>query len=247
MRFKQLICETPEEDRIISILSREIADYYYNELAHKIFDYKTGKTRIDDYYQIGYVGNFMTLHEREMFSPLFTRAALFVSTEPDNAHAIMHALGYKSKTSPIDKDFPTAGYFPAIEIKAEWTKNTTQAELASIVAHELRHLLDYAKSKGRLYVSRKKDRPGRYVRPKVKDQGEYTSYLSRPDEINARVMQAQEELEKVINKYPVKDKALIELIGHALRKHRVLEVLPKGKESKEYRRILNRILRYLQS
>lgn len=247
MRFKQLISETPEEDKIILVLSREIADYYYNELAHKIFDYKTGKTRIDDYYQIGYVGNFMTLAEKKLFSPLFTRAALIVSKEPTGPHAVMHALGYKSKASPIEKDFPTAGYFPTIEIQSEWTKNTTQAELASIIAHELRHLLDYAKSHGRLYLSKKKDKPGRYVSPKIKDQGEYISYLSQPDEINARVIQAQEELERVINKYPVKDKVLIELIKHALRKHRVIEVLPKGKESKEYRRILNRILRYLQS
>jgi hypothetical protein len=71
--------------------------------------------------------------------------------------------------------------------------------------------------------------------------------LSKPLEINARAIQAQQQLKSL---YPdgIRDIDTTELknqIDEILDEFLVTKYLPKGQNSREYKRIVNRIISYL--
>lgn len=133
-----------------------------------------------------------------------------------------------------------SGGKPQIEIKLSTELlDGEEDEVISTITHELRHALDDAKSEFRM-----KDRTNKYTKPKA---GDDSGYWSKPFEINARITQAMHELARQIQTNGLdEEEPLEQQIDTYLSINQVGKYLKGGKNSKDYKRAVNRVYTYLK-
>jgi len=123
-----------------------------------------------------------------------------------------------------------------------------KARLRSVVAHELRHALDDAKSEYRATSAKRYTSPRRrQFIAKTKDPAAVAREIaSRPIELNARFQELENTMVAAI-RYAVNnlpedeaEKYIMKEFDDALDFHQIKEFFPRGVKDRDYRRLINR-------
>ena len=126
---------------------------------------------------------------------------------------------------------------------AFWLKNWEYIDtIASTIAHELRHGLDWVKSGGGAMYSTHTGASSKY---RGKQPGHtQDEYVSSPLEINARFTQAIKDIATELEAAPAHD------VNQTIKKHfkarHIEKLFPDGFNDLSYRRLFNRALDYVQ-
>ena len=219
--YEFILVESTEEDRAIVSLSMAISEL----LSHYDSDI------IQDE-EIGTIGELFTLPD--IISNLkFVKLILIPSSDMGRSNG-------EYKTSELD-----GRVFVQIRINA--LKIHTNLITRSI-SHELRHALDDIKSGFRAMDT------SFYRTPKKKEHrsgDEYTKYIADPAEINARFTGVLDILTTSLGKFNLDGKGNLKSRGlqefyKLLNSNNIAELFPEGTKSKDYRRLLNRALDYIE-
>ena len=242
MRLQELF-ETTEDDRNISKLATQIYSYVSSEFA--------GMDPDQIPQDIGTVGKICNVPD----SPFANVSVKLVSDDFMKKRERKAAAKTGKKIDPYKQKSSVGTWHPAnngvIELNTDFLGSN---KLKTTIAHELRHGLDDIKSNNWANAE-----GGRYTTPKkpehriAKDEDDKTPYLAEPAEINARVMEIQHQLTdfipRIYKKFePNQIKGKIQqYINRLLEEYKIAELFPEKTASKDYKRILSRIIAFAQA
>lgn len=234
MRLQELF-ETTSDDRNISQVSTQLYSYLQQNYADQEIDFDDNETA-----DLGRLGEILDLPAD---SP-FRNVQLLLKTD---AQMTQDVYGVQQDSDPYNPKQAIGAWEPntrAIELNADFLGSN---KLKTTISHELRHALDDIKSGGKASTSQQYSTP-RKKEHRNKDQ----NYLAMPAEINARTMEVQQELSKIIPMVYKKMEPnaikprITKAINELLVKYRIAELFPERAASKDYKRIRSRIAAYAQ-
>jgi len=225
MRIQELLVETAEDDR--AILS--LADAIYNYLqsyADTELDYdETGVIHI------GRIGDLFD-------TPIEILNSVRLEITPDEAIVDLARRLY-GRATPADSHF--GQWDPmnkAISLNADYLSSK---RMRNVIAHELRHAMDDAKSLNRANQSTRY-RTARSVQHQADQDG---AYQAQPAEINARFVEALNLLVPVIAKLSTLDSTsfrtkMTAYLNRAFELKDIADYYPEKTANAHYRRLLQR-------
>ena len=225
MRIHELLVETAEDDRAIISLAGVIYDYL-QQYADTELDYdETGVIHI------GRIGDLFDTPIAEL-----DRVRLEISSD----EAIVDlALRLHGKATPSDSHFGQWDPMEkAISLNADYLSSN---RMRNVIAHELRHAMDDAKSLNRANQSTRY----RTARSPTHQADADGSYQAQPAEINARFVEALNMLVPVITKLSTMDAASFRTrmtanLNRAFELKDIADYYPEKTASPHYRRLLQR-------
>ena len=238
MRSNEFIIETVGEDQAIMALARKLGDYVVNLHKSKgkfasAVDNLLYTPALDDKFILSYTGILI----KKIVSPKFKEPAInFIinnvylydssNQSDDDLKNSFGAFGY-GKTAE-------AGGTIYLNIKAMPNINMVY----TVLAHELRHAVDWFKRLENNSHTRKAGTP-RATSKLSPDQ-----YIIDQGEVNARFTQA---LLGVSKEMPLpKDKLAASIIRH-FDEHRLIDVFPNGKNDPRYKQLVKRAIKFFEA
>jgi hypothetical protein len=237
MRLQELF-ETTTDDRNISQISTELYSYLQKNFADTDIDFDDNET-----YGVGRLGEILDLPSE---SP-FRNVPLVLKTDEQMTKDV---FGTQQNFDPYNPKQAIGAWEPntrTIELNIDFLGSN---KLKTTISHELRHALDDIKSGGKASTSTRYSTPKKKEHRKPPDGYESDTYLAMPAEINARTMEIQQELSKIIPMVykklaPEEIKPRIrKSINDLLLKHQIAILFPERTASKDYKRILSRLTAY---
>ena len=214
MRLQELF-ETTEDDRNISKLSTNLYSYLQSNYADTDIDFDDNGTC-----PLGTLGEILDLPED---SPFVNIPVVLVTDE----QMTNNVYGAQKDYDPYNPKQAIGTWEPntkTVELNADFLGSN---KMKTTISHELRHALDDLKSGGKASTS------NQYSTPRKKEhRNPDQNYLAMPAEINARTMEVQQELSKIIPMVykklePEAIKPRIQkAINELLVKHRIAELFP---------------------
>lgn len=245
MRLQELF-ETTEDDRDISALSKRIYSYIAS-------DYQ-GVGPEDAAGPVGTVAEICNLPEGH---PLGDINIVLVTDEELKKREVKDAKKKGIKLDPYKMKSSVGYWIPArntIEFNTDFMNSN---QLKSTVAHELRHALDDKKSDNWANSSDNKSygspRKKEHRRTKDTAPDDKTPYLAEPAEINARFMEVQHALTDYIPRIYAKfepnqiKQKILQYIKRLLEEYRIAQLFPEKTQSKDYQRLIKRVMAFAEA
>lgn len=239
MRLQELF-ETTADDRNITRVTNELYSYISSDYAGFEFDgEETSKN-------LGKMGEILDLPSDSPF-----RNVSVVLVSPDQLWK-----DYKPDEpfDPYTSNAPS-GIWDSATKSIELNSTFIQShKLKQTIAHELRHGLDDIKSGSKANTSVGYSTPRNKSHRVASRDDDHTPYLAEPAEINARTMEVQQELSKIIPMVyntkaigPADIKPRIQkAIKELLVKYKISTLFPEKEKSSQYKRLISRIMSYSQ-
>ena len=248
MKLYELLLETPQEDKVLIQLAKVIN-------ANLPVPNSRSKKPI----KVGSVQQFVD----KLSSPAKVLLGDRLSNVQIELHSSKDLQDYVSagNTNAIKQDLEskvTQGYWapdgevgdrtstPAGKIVIPKETVGTQGS-ASVIAHELRHVLDDSKSNMAAADSKT------YNTPKKKEhRGNAHAYTAQPAEINARYIQAMDSLTRaipIIYKLPPEKirPRVKQAINQAFENNQISQLFPEKAQSREYKQLMKRAINFVQT
>jgi len=230
MRIHELILETPEEDRAIISLANVIYEYL-QKYADTDLDYdETG---------VIHIGRIGELFDTPI--PAMDRVRLEITSD----EAIMDlARRLNGKATPADSHFGQWDPMEkAISLNADYLSSK---RMRNIIAHELRHAMDDAKSLNRANQSSRY----RTARSPSDRENPDSAYRAEPAELNARFIEALHVLTPIITKLANLEPAefrskMTAYLNRAFEIKDIADYYPEKTASPHYKRLLQRAWAYI--
>lgn len=222
---EQILAETPQDDLWISNAAEQTAKDLINNRA-RLVDYPVRS--------ISY-----TIKPHDVDTQYLSQIRVFVSKYLERENPQSQGMAWRASWQKSDASQQPKFVLPYIEIPyGKFMNGDLDNDLATIIAHELRHALDFIKHR------REKDftmaRPIKYMRPTIPSE-----YNSSPVELNARF---QELIAMVFNELAV-DIAAKKTITNS-RKQELIDYyvdwlfldtyFPQGRKSPGFRKLISR-------
>jgi hypothetical protein len=219
MRLDEILLETTDESIMLSDISSKIIDYIIQNDIHG---------------NIGQIGNLV--NDKSVPTDL-QKVSLFVKPEKT----------YGAGFGIYGHDYETAN--PEIYINDIMFSKYPVFEIKRVLEHELRHALDFIKSKSKdTYPTKnKKQKRSNYLKKSKDYTDAHSMYQSSKSEINARSQEAMNSLKNFIEEHSIETittNQLARLVNRSLEVNDIAKYYSNGTQDKEYRRLFNRVLDY---
>ena len=239
MRLSEILCETTDEDVMLDNIAEKIVEHLFNQ--------KTSGT-------VGTIGSItrdMTFPTKFLDTEIVIRN--LVATHGDTRSGVFtaepsptsnHALA-TDRSSAIELFYKSS--LLSIAIDPSVIKEGNASGVKSTLVHELRHLLDFVKSKAKDSFGKKTGNT-KYASAGKDTSSEFSNYHSSKSEINARTQQAMLSLKELIDEHgltSISTDNLAQLVHRCLYVQHVRRYFPAGtRGDTEYRRVFNRLVAY---
>lgn len=231
---ESILLETSADEHALHDMAEQIATVLYEEHDEIVAQLKAGNGTVS----LGRI--------RDLIDSQLTDDALAYLSKCELRIAPVEEKGAKGRYTHNVKMI-TGTQFPGlgrVELNTNyWLKNWEYIDtIASTLAHELRHGLDWVKSGGGAMYSTHTGASAKY---RGKHAGHtQADYVSSPLEINARFTQAIKDIVTELEAAPAHD------VNQTIKKHfkarHIEQLFPDGFNDLKYRRLFNRALDYVQ-